>query len=245
MPEGPVILLMKENIQLFEGEKVSAAKGSSIPENIEIKGKTVNEIKTFGKLTFLIFDDFVIKIHLLMFGSYSLYERKDLSESLRLALKFKNGVVYFYTCSVKFVHPKILSEIDWEADIMSKKWSDEKAEQKLAKHPEMMVCDALMDQDLFSGVGNIIKNEALFQAGIHPETLLKNLSKNEISLLIDKAKEYSFEFYTFKKKDQLKQTFKVYHQEKCPICGKSITKKETGKTKRTSFFCESDQVLFK
>ena len=31
-----------------------------------------------------------------------------------------------------------------------------------------MVCDALLDQTVFAGVGNIIKNEVLFRTGVHP-----------------------------------------------------------------------------
>lgn len=31
-----------------------------------------------------------------------------------------------------------------------------------------MLCDVLLDQAVMPGVGNIIKNEALFDSGLHP-----------------------------------------------------------------------------
>lgn len=31
-----------------------------------------------------------------------------------------------------------------------------------------MLCDVLLDQAVLPGVGNIIKNEALFDSGLHP-----------------------------------------------------------------------------
>ena len=31
-----------------------------------------------------------------------------------------------------------------------------------------MLCDVLLDQGVLPGVGNIIKNEALFDSGLHP-----------------------------------------------------------------------------
>ncbi|WP_375181737.1 hypothetical protein [Chryseobacterium sp.] len=84
MPEGPPIVLMKEDLQKFAGEKVMEVKGNSITETTGIKDHFLREIKTFGKQTFLIFDKANIRIHLLMFGSYSLFERKDQAQNLRL-----------------------------------------------------------------------------------------------------------------------------------------------------------------
>lgn len=244
MPEGPPIVLMKEDLQKFAGEKVMEVKGNSITETTEIKDHVLREIKTFGKQTFLIFDKANIRIHLLMFGSYSLFERKDQEQNLRLGLTFKNDGMYFYTCNVKTVKDKFLKDIDWEADVMSDMWNPEKAEERMKANPEMMVCDALMDQDIFAGVGNIIKNEALFRIGVHPETFIKNLPSKKLKELIAEARNYSFDFKKWKKANVLRKHFEVYHQEKCPKCGLEIVKKETGKGKRTSFFCEKDQKLY-
>lgn len=244
MPEGPTIVLMKEDLRKFEGQKVISTSGSEVPKTVDLDGETVREIKTFGKQTFLIFDKIIFKVHLMMFGSYSLFTRKDI-DTLKLGLTFKDGGMYFYTCVVKVVDESDLSKINWESDIMSKKWSDEKAIEKMQKHPEMMICDALMNQDIFAGVGNIIKNEALFRAGIHPETLIKNLTKAKLKLIIKETKDYSFEFLKYKRTDTLSKTFQVYHKKTCPKCGVEILKKETGKSKRMSFFCIKDQQLMK
>ncbi|WP_396124805.1 DNA-formamidopyrimidine glycosylase family protein [Chryseobacterium foetidum] len=244
MPEGPTIILMKEDLQKFAGEKVTEVNGSEVPEKARIKGEILREIKTFGKQTYLIFDEIIFKVHLMMFGSYSLFKRKDI-DTLKLGLTFKDGGIYFYTCVVKVVDESDLSKINWESDIMSKKWSDEKAIEKMQKHPEMLICDAMMNQDIFAGVGNIIKNEALFRAGIHPETLIKNLTKAKLKLIIKETKDYSFEFLKYKRTDTLSKTFQVYHKKTCPICGVEILKKETGKSKRMSFFCIKDQQLMK
>ncbi|WP_294220167.1 DNA-formamidopyrimidine glycosylase family protein [uncultured Chryseobacterium sp.] len=244
MPEGPPIVLMKEDLQKFAGEKVLDVKGSSITETSQIQGHVLREIRTHGKQTFLIFDKANIRIHLLMFGSYSLTENKAHTHTLKLGLEFKNGGMYFYTCNVKLVNPEFLSVLDWEADVMSDAWDPEKAKKKLKDRPKMMVCDALMDQDIFAGVGNIIKNEALFRVGIHPETLVGHLPPSKLKAMIDEARTYSFDFKKWKKDNVLKKNFQVYHEKKCPKCGEEILKKETGTTKRTSFFCKNDQKLY-
>lgn len=243
MPEGPTIVLMKEDLQKFVGEKVTEVSGSEVPENSEIKGEFLREIKIFGKQTYLIFDTIIFKIHLMMFGSYSLYKRKDI-DTLKLGLTFKDGEMYFYTCVVKVIDESYLKKIDWEVDIMSDQWNPEKTEKTLKAAPKMMICDALMNQDIFSGVGNIIKNEALFRVGIHPESLIGNLPPKKLKEIIAEARNYGFDFKKWKKANVLSKHFQIYHQKNCPICGAEIIKKDTGKSKRTSFFCENDQKLY-
>ncbi|CAD7813038.1 Formamidopyrimidine-DNA glycosylase [Chryseobacterium aquaeductus] len=243
MPEGPTIVLMKEDLQKFVGEKVIKVSGSEVPENSKIKGEILRDIKIFGKQTFLIFDTIIFKIHLMMFGSYSLYNRKDI-DTLKLGLTFKDGGMYFYTCVVKVIDESFLNKIDWEADIMSEKWNPEKTEKTLKETLKMMICDALMNQDIFSGVGNIIKNEALFRVGIHPESMIGNLPPKKLKEIIAEARNYGFDFKKWKKANVLNKHFQIYHQKNCPICGAEVIKKETGKSKRTSFFCEKDQKLY-
>ncbi|MDF2930912.1 MAG: endonuclease [Chryseobacterium sp.] len=243
MPEGPTIVLMKEDLQKFVGKNVIEVNGSEVPENSEIKGEVLREIKIFGKQTYLIFDKIIFKIHLMMFGSYSLYNRKDI-DTLKLGLTFKDGGMYFYTCVVKVIDESYLLKIDWEADIMSNRWNPEKTEKTLKAAPKMMICDALMNQDIFSGVGNIIKNEALFRVGIHPESLIGNLPPKKFQEIIAEARNYGFDFKKWKKANVLSKHFQIYHQKNCPICGAATVKKDTGKSKRTSFFCKNDQKLY-
>jgi endonuclease-8 len=144
------------------------------------------------------------------------YLRKDQRDNLRLGLIFKDGGMYFYTCNVKLVDSEFfIKNIDWKADVMSDEWNSERRRKKLKSNPKMMVCDALMDQDIFSGVGNIIKNESFFRIGVHPESLIENLPAKKLKELIAEARNYSFDFKKWKK-GILKKNFQVYHQKKLP-----------------------------
>lgn len=244
MPEGPSIFLMKEDLQKFEGKKVTEAGGDAKFEKDIFEGKILKEIRTFGKQTYLVFDDMAVRIHLLMFGSYEIDEQTKPDRQLRLSLIFKEGALYFYTCHVKLVDPEFLSEIDWEADVMSEEWNPKKTAKKLKLYPEMMVCDALMDQAIFSGVGNIIKNEVLFRIGVQPESLLGNMPAKKIKELIEEARNYSFDFLKWKRDFTLKQHWLAHTKKVCPKCGEKLIKKQTGKGKRRSFYCENDQKLY-
>ncbi|UKB82127.1 endonuclease [Chryseobacterium sp. MEBOG06] len=244
MPEGPSIILMKENLQPFVGKKVTEASGNAKFDKELLIGQKLHEIRTFGKQTYLVFDKQAVRIHLLMFGSYSINEQTKPDQSLRLSLNFKTESIYFYTCSVKSVDLDYLSGIDWEADVMSDLWNPEKAKKKLKAKPEMMVCDALMNQDIFSGVGNIIKNEVLFRIGVQPESLIGNLPAKKLKELIAEARNYSFDFLKWKREFVLKKHWLVHSKKACPICGQKLVKKQTGIGKRRSFYCETDQKLY-
>ena len=180
----------------------------------------------------------------MMFGSYEIDEQTKPDRNLRIGLTFKNGKALFFTCSVKILPNDILKTIDWEADVMSDIWNPKKASAKLKDNPEMMVCDALMDQDIFSGVGNIIKNETLFRIGVQPESTLGKMPKNKINELLSEARNYSFNFLKWKRENTLKKHWKAHQKKNCPLCGKPLARKITGKYKRRSFYCETDQKLY-
>lgn len=244
MPEGPSILLMKEDLQKFVGKKVITAVGNAKIDRGLLIGKTLKEIRLYGKQTYLIFDEINVRIHLLMFGSYEIDQQTKPDNNLRLGLSFQNGKAFFYTCSVKLLPNDFLKTIDWEADVMSDIWNPEKTKNKLKSNPEMMVCDALMNQDIFSGVGNIIKNEVLFRIAVQPESLVGNLPPKKLNDLITEARNYSFDFLKWKREFVLQKHWKAHQKKNCPKCGRPLIKKITGKSKRRSFFCETDQKLY-
>lgn len=244
MPEGPTIVLMKEDLQKMVGEKVVSATGNAKIDKDDLVGKVLKEIRLYGKQTYLIFDDVSIRIHLLMFGSYEVDEQTKPEKSLQLGLTFKKGKMFFYTCSVKSVDNDFLKTIDWEVDVMSDDWNPENAKKKMKAEPKMMVCDALMDQEIFSGVGNIIKNEVLFRIGVHPESQVGNLPTKQLNDLLTEVRNYSFDFLKWKRTNTLSKHWQAYHQKKCPKCGEEIIRKDTGKGKRSSFFCGKDQKLY-
>ncbi|MEJ0081093.1 MAG: hypothetical protein WDM78_09145 [Puia sp.] len=90
-----------------------------------------------------------------MFGTYLVNVRKQ--TPLRLSLVFKKDELNFYTCSIQFIDEPLQKVYDFSTDVLSDRWSSRKASFKLRSIPEMNICDALLDQKIFSGVGNIIK----------------------------------------------------------------------------------------
>jgi endonuclease-8 len=242
MPEGPSIIILKEEVQEFTGNKVVAVSGNSKVDIARAEGKKVVAFRSWGKHFLICFNDFTIRIHLMLFGSYRINEQK--ASSPRLSLQFKDGEINFYACSVKLLEGDINDYYDWSADVMNDNWDPEPAKAKLAATPDKLVCDALLEQDIFSGVGNIIKNEVLYRIFVHPEAKVGNLPTEKVNELIEEARIYSFQFLEWKKKYELKKHWLAHTKKICKRCDLPLIKKVTGVKKRRSFFCTNCQQLY-
>ncbi|HUR64913.1 MAG TPA: DNA-formamidopyrimidine glycosylase family protein [Chitinophagaceae bacterium] len=246
MPEGPSIIILKEIIEpLLRKKKITAVAGNAKFEKEELTNKKLQDIRSWGKQLFLCFPGMTVRIHFLLFGTYSIDERTKPVRSLRLSLSTEKHTVYFYSCSVKPLAGNLDDLYDWEADVLSDKWSPAKARKKLKEMPAVMVCDALLDQNVFAGVGNIIKNEVLYRIHLHPETRIKAIPPRLMTLLIKEARHYSFDFLKWKKEFTLKKHWLAHTKKTCIECEGPLTKKYCGKTKRRSFFCTNCQVKYK
>jgi endonuclease-8 len=243
MPEGPSLVLLKEETIQFQGKLVKAATGNAKIDKDRLLNKKLIAIKTWGKHFLLCFKGFTIRIHLLMFGTYRINEQKNAQP--RLSLTFTNGELNFYTCSVTYLEGDVNSHYDWTADVMNEQWNPKAAKVKLKKIPEQLICDALLEQDIFSGVGNIIKNEVLYRVKTQPESKVKNIPAAKINKLVTEARNYSFQFLDWKREYELKKHWLVHTRKVCPSCKGPILKKYTGIKKRRSFFCVNCQILYK
>jgi endonuclease VIII len=244
MPEGPSLIILKELISPFVGKKIIAARGNARIDMSRVAGRKILDMRTWGKQFFIVLKDVSIRIHFLMFGSYSVNEQTKPDRSLRLQLEFKKGSIYFYTCAIRLLDEELDELYDWEADVMSDLWNPAKARKKLKSMPDTMVCDALLDQTIFSGVGNIIKNEVLYRIHLHPETVIENIPPRKLSELIREARNYSFDFLKWKRAYVLRKHWLAHTKKTCQRCGGKIIKKYCGLTKRRTFFCESCQPKY-
>jgi endonuclease-8 len=242
MPEGPSLVILKEEVQPFKGKKILEADGYSKIDKSLLKNKKVTDFKTWGKHFLICLPQATIRIHFLLFGKYLINEKKDVNPVLHL--KFSNGDIYFYTSAVTLLEDDPDNIYEWSADVMNDNWDPKKARKKLKSEPKMMVCDAILNQNIFAGAGNIIKNEVLFRIRVHPESKLGRLPPKKLTGLINEVRNYSFDFLKWKKAYVLKKNWLAHTKKTCPRCEIPLVKKHTGKTKRRSFFCKNCQVKY-
>jgi endonuclease-8 len=242
MPEGPSIVILKEEVQSFIGKKIIKVEGNSRLDIQRLSGEKIIDFKSWGKHFLICFKDFTVRIHFMLFGSYRINEQKESAPRLRLI--FEDGELNFYACSVKFIEEDLDQVYDWKADVMNPEWDAAEAKKKLKSKPEMMVCDALLDQNIFAGVGNIIKNEVLYRIHVQPETKVGDLPAKKINELIKEARNYTFDFLNWKKQYVLKKHWLAHTKKICAECGQPLEKKYLGKTNRRSFYCKNCQKLY-
>jgi endonuclease-8 len=242
MPEGPSIVILKEQLQPFRGRRVLEVGGNTKFGKERLSHQTLKEIKSWGKHLLLCFPGFTVRVHFLLFGSYLINETKNANP--RLSLRFSNGRLNLYACSLKYLEEKPEEIYDWRIDTLSEKWDYAEVRSRLKKHPDWQVCDAILSQDIFAGAGNIFKNEVLFRIRIHPESLVGNLPARKLRQLILETRKYAFQFYEWKKQYVLRKHWLAHAKSICPRCVIPFTRKHLGKTQRRSFYCENCQVRY-
>ncbi len=243
--EGPSIHLLAQELQVIVHQKVTKLFGNAhfdVDKN-ELVGQRIHDVYAFGKRLVIQLDDYAIISHFLMYGSYRIdEERKD--KLPRLALWTKKHKVYFYNCSSKCVSKKqdMKERVPFEFDILSDQWDVKKVVAKMKRYPKSTIDDILLDQEIFAGVGNIIKNEALFMSKVAPQHTIAKLSDKKLKEIALNARSFSELFLQTISRDQwLKKNMQIYRKITCPTCGSKVIRKKTGTRNRWSFYCPKCQ----
>jgi len=244
MPEGPSIVILKEAVEQFKRQKVvDASCNNNTLDAAVLIGNPVIDFKSWGKHFLICFPEFTVRIHMMMFGSCKIDTHT--AKPPRLHLQFENGgELNFYACLLLLISEPLDKVYDWSADVMSPEWNPKKAIRKMKAQRGLLACDALMDQQIFSGVGNIIKNEVLFRTCIHPLSAINSLPPKKLKELVNEAVNYSLDFLAWKKAFVLKKHWLAYHKEICPRDHVAFVKADTGKSHRVSFFCDVCQKIY-
>jgi len=269
MVEGPGCKLKGEKMKgTITGQKVKGVSGNVIDNRPKkdvgsmtpyhlLLGHHVIDVKTLGKELFLIFDHLsCLRVHFLMAGfvRYNHAQsdpdesaRKKEVEKPRLELELSKDIVSFYQCSTELRNTEE-TLARWERmitlDICWKMFDSVRAIDTImeTKNRERMVCDVIMDQEILPGVGNIIKNEACFDASINPLSKIKDLTRAHIAHLVKMNRDFSAIFYNCRKYGKpLHKHYKMYRFSVCKQCQTKVTKCHPGEYERGTYFCSKCQ----
>lgn len=241
MPEAPTIRVLAESLQQFAGKKVIAVAGS-IDEKIKktIVDNKIVDIRSYGKQLLIIFKDFTVSAHLMMFGTYTVNAEKK--GKLTIGFKVKDGNFNFYSSSVKFIDKPLEEAFDWRSEVMNERFDKKLALEKLKGIPNKVIVDVLIDQDFFTGVGNKIRNEVLFRVMVHPLSKVKDIPDKKLKEIIDDCVKFSFQMLEWKREGIMDDNLIIYKRNECPRDGMPVHHDKLGS--RTIHFCEKCQVLY-
>ena len=243
--EGPSLYLAQAQLRPFKRKVVLDATGNTKLDKAIFVDRRVKDIFSWGKHLVFQFDAFALRIHFMLWGTFEAqvdekwvtgdYRRARVP---RLALRFENGVVNTYNCSLKLIESRNAKrDYDFSIDIMSRKWDPAAALKHMKAQPESEAADVLLDQTVFAGVGNIIKNEVLSLTHIAPRRRIADLSTRDLKRLIEETRAFSKQFYRWRKKFVLTKNLHAHRRALCPHCGDRLIREKTGQRQRWAYWC--------
>ncbi|MBC7113654.1 MAG: hypothetical protein H5T34_06570 [Candidatus Methanomethyliales bacterium] len=253
MVEGPTakahaIRISKE----FNGETVNdlfikSLKRVHVPLK-EFVGKQFVNTDSLGKNILLFFNGLAIRVHLMMFGTIHVYGIEEgllkPERLVRLLIKGDGKKLVVYNAPIveaDWAHI-ILNRLKGELgpDPLSKDWNREKAIENLKMFGNEKIGVVLINQSVIAGIGNILRNEILFRAGINPERTVQSLSEEEIAKLIGECETLTQQFLKLKiEEKRIKPLLQVYNNYRgtCKICGGKIRFYMQQPINRKTFVC--------
>jgi endonuclease VIII len=196
VPEGDTIFQTAAALRsLLVGRQVLAASARTPGPAIErVVGSHVTSIEPFGKHMVIRFDNgLALHTHLRMSGTWHRYapgERwKMPAWKARVVLEVPEHVVVCFNAPVAELmedravelHPAIVS---LGPDLVRPEFDSDEAFRRLKARPELEIAEALLDQRVMAGVGNVFKSEVLFIDSVYPWTHVSALDDPVLRRLI-------------------------------------------------------------
>jgi endonuclease VIII len=253
MAEGDTILRAKHRLaDALVGETiaVSAPNPRGRAAGIErLDGRTLAGVEAHGKHLLFDFGDLVLHSHLGMSGGWHVYERgarwrRPRSSAWAVLAGERSDAVQFGGPTLR-VLPASRVAIDPQLsrlglDILA----DDLDLYRLvagfrAADQSRTLGDALLDQRLVAGIGNIFKSEACFAARLDPWRPLADLGDDDLGAVLEAARAQMLAAVT----SGGRQRFSVYkHRGPCVRCGGRVQSRGQGDANRTTWWCERCQV---
>ncbi|NXL84796.1 NEIL3 Endonuclease, partial [Alectura lathami] len=213
-----------------------------------LTGHVYRGVETLGKEFFMYFDQKALRIHFGMSGSMRINPdgRKDRNGALPvLEIQLTEDTICFFEVTAEYRNAAESEQkvrMMESLDVCSPKFSFLRAESEIKQHKTRMLCDVLLDQAVLPGVGNIIKNEALFDSGFHPAVKVCQLTDEHVRHLVKMTRDFTLLFYKCRKTGSpLYKHYKVYGCRACSQCNGKITVCRLGENNRMTYFCSRCQ----
>ena len=226
----------------------------------DLTGRCFTEIYRQGKfICFNLDNNLKMYAHLRMTGTF-LWDR-DIAEKpshIRAEIRFKDGCLLYR--DIRTLGGIWLSNDGWVPwkklglDPLSDEFTTEALEKDLANR-RISIKQALLDQSIVAGIGNIYASEVLFTAGVNPLHAANSLSTNDIANLREAVKTILIAaidaggttFRDFKLSDgrdgEFQNFLKVYGKDEkpCEKCHTLIRRIVQGQ--RSTYYCPKCQPI--
>jgi endonuclease-8 len=244
MPEGDSLHRAARRLQILVGETVEAEsphpRGEATGVAEQVDGRRLEGVEAVGKNLLLRFEGgVVLRSHLRMTGRWTVRDRGSASRGrpwlvlrgrVREAVLWGGPVLELNARRVRRLGPDILGRPpDVGAMLTAFRETDQRRE----------VGDALLDQRLVAGIGNLWKAESLWRAGVSPWRPLADVSDDELSSVLREAARLMR-----RSADTGREQRSIYRAagRPCPRCSTLIRSWGQGDANRTAYWCPTCQT---
>lgn len=252
MAEGDTILRAARRLEdALAGQKLSAAASNRrgrVAGIERLDGRTLETVQAHGKHLLLGFGELTLHSHLGMSGAWHVYGRGApwskppaaawvvLSGEAAEAVQFGGPTLRILRSDAVRRDP-LLARLG--PDILAADFDAERIARSLAGVPDRGLGDALLDQHLVAGIGNIFKSEACFTARLNPWQQVASLTEEQLRHVAQAAHDLMHEAVEEGRGDRA-----VYKRagRPCPRCGTKIRSRVQGDANRTTYWCPSCQI---
>jgi endonuclease VIII len=243
MPEGDSLRRAARRMQPLVGQRLEAesphprAAVTGVAERVD--GLRLESVQAIGKNLLLGFEGgVVLRSHLRMKGRWFVRPRGSPSfgrpwlvlRGDRLEAVQVNGpVLELSRRGVRRLGPDILDRPPDLAAMVTR---------LRAEHPARAVGEALVDQRLVAGIGNMWKAEALWRAEVSPWRPVGELTDDQLRRTLDEAARMMRASV-----DGVRGSRAVYRKagRPCPRCGETIRSRGQGDDNRIAYWCPGCQ----
>jgi DNA-formamidopyrimidine glycosylase len=197
MPEGPEVKKLVDILKNLINKPIKDIKilgGKYSKKNINDMDKLINlkikSINCYGKFIYWEFhnSDIVMFNTLGMTGWWVYHsDNNDIHNNVKFVIG--NDTLYFndmrnFGNIIVANKEKLIKKLDsLGADMFNMNDFDKFKKKLLKKRDDIMICTALLDQNIIAGCGNYLRAEALYIAKISPFRTVKNISDDELHTL--------------------------------------------------------------
>src|SRR5262249_17383703 len=190
--------------RIFAGQIVSRFESvfpalTRVAEDRPIIGRTIASVFARGKhLLFEFSDDLFLRTHMRMSGSWHVYPAgapwQRPARDMRIIVGTNDAVAVAFRVPVaELVDGRGLARHrDLRAlgpDLLGGRFDADDALRRVRARGNEAVADALLNQRVVAGIGNVFKSEILFLAGVQPFTPAGSLSEDEIAHILHVARD--------------------------------------------------------
>ena len=181
MPEGDTVFRTADKLRTALEGRVLTRCDVRVPRfaAVDLSGQTVDEVLSRGKHLFIRVGAASIHSHLKMDGAWIIGRVRAPAYKIRIVLETAESRASGIDLGVLEVLDRATDMTAVEhlgPDLLGEDWSARTAAANLMADPDRPLAEALLDQRVMAGVGNVFANELCFVFGLLPGTAVAQLS---------------------------------------------------------------------